>query len=376
MSEGKRKRVWESKDWLYPLRKFHGEIHELILKQQRIKKLKKYIKHPKGVTAYILGSPDYENLGDSAILLAQILFLHAAGWDKEHIKELTFREYREYRKTVKKTIDDGQPIFGMGGGNMGNQWPVEEKFRYDMMDDFLNNPITIFPQTIYFLPGSKKEMLASVPYYNERKNLTLVARERKSFEIMQTLYPQAKILLTPDIVLSTTMDNYGVERQERKGALLCVRSDVEKSVSDDVWIRLGQELDKQQLIHRKTDMYSDCLVTKENRMECVRKKMQEFCGAELVITDRLHGMVFSAITGTPCIVFSNYNQKVKGTYDWIHYLPYIRYVETMEEAIAAIPELIVMKECEFDNTPLLKYYEKLAEVVKESGYSKCNCSGV
>ena len=60
--------------------------------------------------------------------------------------------------------------------------------------------------------------------------------------------------------------------------------------------------------------------------------MQEFCDAKLVITDRLHGMIFAAISETPCIVFSNYNHKVGGTYEWIKQLPYIRYVENMGEA--------------------------------------------
>jgi pyruvyl transferase EpsI len=113
-------------------------------------------------------------------------------------------------------------------------------------------------------------------------------------------------------------------------------------------------------------MYSECPITKENRDECVRKKMQEFCGAKLVITDRLHGMVFSAITGTPCIVFSNSNHKVKGTYDWISYLPYISYVDTAEQAKEAITKLLDMKDCFYDNEPLKPYFENLAKVVMKN----------
>ena len=92
--------------------------------------------------------------------------------------------------------------------------------------------------------------------------------------------------------------------------------------------------------------------------------MQEFADSELVITDRLHGMVFAALTGTPCIVFSNYNHKVKGTYDWISYLPYIKYVESLEEAKKCIPELIAMENTCYDSKPLQSYYNKLIEVIK------------
>lgn len=353
------------KDIFYSLRRLHGSIHEKRLDYQRIRKLKKYLKYPRGRKAYVLGSPVYSNLGDSAILLAQIEFLRSAGWDRKRIKELTFREYYQDREIIRKSIHNNQPIYGLGGGNMGNQWPIEEKFRYDLMDDFPNNPIIIFPQTIFFLPNSKEAELKSISYYNGRNEFTIVAREEKSLGIMRNLYPDATILFTPDIVLSVAMETFGAVGQERKGVLFCVRSDAEKSIDDNIWIELEESLDSLGAKHRRTDMYSDCSVTKDNRAECVRKKMQEFCGAELAITDRLHGMIFAAITGTPCIVFSNYNHKVKGTYDWISYLPYIRYVETVDQAKAAISELLAMKNCRFDNEPLKPYFEKLAEVVKK-----------
>lgn len=353
------------KDLIYMLRRFHGLIHEKRLDYQRKIKLIKYLRYPRGINAYVLGSPVYSNLGDSAILLAQLDFLHSAGWDKKRIKELTLYEYYQDRELVRKTIQNNQPIFGLGGGNMGNQWPVEEKFRYEMMDDFPYNPMFIFPQTIYFLSNSKEAELLSVSYYDGRANLTMVAREKKSLSNMQSMYPNTNILLAPDIVLSATMETFGVVEQKRKGVLLCVRSDAEKNIADNVWMDLEEKLDSIAIVHKRTDMYSDCPVTKQNRAECVRKKMQEFCGAELVITDRLHGMIFAAITGTPCVTFSNYNYKVKGTYDWIFYLPYIRYVETAEEAMEVIPELLQMKDCKFDNAPLMPYFDKLAEIIKE-----------
>ena len=45
----------------------------------------------------------------------------------------------------------------------------------------------------------------------------------------------------------------------------------------------------------------------------------------------------------------------------------MKYVENEEEAIAWIPKLIKMQGCKYDNTPLLPYYDQLAQVVKENG---------
>ncbi len=57
------------------------------------------------------------------------------------------------------------------------------------------------------------------------------------------------------------------------------------------------------------------------------KKWNEFSSVQLVVTDRLHGMVFSAITGTPCIALDNISHKVYGAYQWLSYLPYLRFLQ-------------------------------------------------
>lgn len=42
--------------------------------------------------------------------------------------------------------------------------------------------------------------------------------------------------------------------------------------------------------------------------------LNEISQLDIVITDRLHGMIFCYITGTPCIVFDNDNHKISETY--------------------------------------------------------------
>ena len=86
----------------------------------------------------------------------------------------------------------------------------------------------------------------------------------------------------------------------------------------------------------------------------------EFAGAKLVITDRLHGMVFCAITGTPCIVVDSKSPKVRGCYEWIKNLDYIRFVDDtaqISEEFQKIPK----QEHRYDNSHLMKYYEELAQ---------------
>ena len=97
------------------------------------------------------------------------------------------------------------------------------------------------------------------------------------------------------------------------------------------------------------------------------EKLRSFAAARLVVTDRLHGMIFSAITGTPCVVLSNYNHKVRGTYEWISYLPYIKFAGSAEEAAGYLPELLSMQDCVYDSGPLEPYFQELAQAVRELG---------
>ena len=325
----------------------------------------RYIGFPIGEKVYLIGTPSHTNLGDSAIVIAEKLFLQRVYGKSIAIKELTVSEYKECHKYYR-FFSNGSRVFWHGGGNMGDLWYAEEAFRQMFIKDQINRKPVIFPQTIFYsdTPLGNERKAASINVYNN-ENITVVARERKSYSIMKELYPKANVLLTPDIVLSTNMGDYGVAVEKRKGVLLVFRSDLEKSMSDLERNNITAYLNENDYTFKTTDMHSEESVTKENRLALVRKKMQEFATAELVITDRLHGMVFAAITETPCVVFANNHHKVEGTYEWIKDLPYVRYVNSSEEAIRIIPEMKGMKNCKYDSTSWLHYFSELEkEIIK------------
>lgn len=352
--------------FVYSLRKFHGRLYNKRIELRNKLSWRNFLSLPFGKKVYFIGTPHYNNIGDSAIAISEMFFLEKCGFDRNKIKEITQPEFRENYKEICKHIRSNYLICGIGGGNLGNQWYHEELFRQSFLDAFPNNPTIIFPQTIFFTSDDvgKKALDNSYSHYNNHNNLTVVAREKKSYDLLNQYYSIPQKMLTPDIVLSSTMQDYGVTPAERDGVLLVFRNDEEKAMSDNDRSEIFSKLDSLDIPYKNTDMYSDCKVTKDNRIECVRKKMQEFVDSRLIITDRLHGMIFAAITETPCIVFSNYNHKVKGTYEWIKYLPYIKYVDNIDEAVSLIPELLKMKDCKYDNKPLLPYFDRIAEVVK------------
>ena len=81
------------------------------------------------------------------------------------------------------------------------------------------------------------------------------------------------------------------------------------------------------------------------RKKVIYKKLKKFAKSKIVITDRLHGMIFAYLTQTPCIVFSNYNHKVIGTYEWIKDVNYIELanIDNMEEQIDRLMKIRIEK---------------------------------
>lgn len=110
-------------------------------------------------------------------------------------------------------------------------------------------------------------------------------------------------------------------------------------------------------------MISERPVTKENRIDIIMNKLKDFHKFKLVITDRLRRMIFCAILQISCIKLGNDNQKVRGIYDWIKDLDYIRYVENIEEVKRYIGELINLEMNKYNNSMLINYYNKIKGII-------------
>ena len=349
------------------IRYLHDCCHAKYKKFKEYVKTIKYLKTPFGKKVYVIGTPEHSNLGDSAIVISEKYFLTKCGLSSKRVKEITFEEYMNNRKLICSLINKKQLICHVGGGNMGNQWIKEEYFHRMLIEDFKFNQEIIFPQTIFYDDSSKgkMEMNNSISVYN-KKSLTIAARERTSYEIMCSIYPEANIILVPDIVLYAGIKAFSMlnDSFEKEGVLLCFRDDAEKKISEADQSYVRDFLIKKGYKFTNTDMHANEKVTKLNRNELVKKKIEEFLRSQVVITDRLHGMILSVITGTPCIVFGNYNHKIKGTYDFIKKLGYVKYIENIKDFDDVFFKMVHLKNCKYDNAFLIPYYQELSCCVK------------
>jgi exopolysaccharide biosynthesis predicted pyruvyltransferase EpsI len=172
--------------------------------------------------------------------------------------------------------------------------------------------------------------------------LTIVAREPQSYKLIKKYFDKVNIIETPDIVLSLEL---ALEEFPREGIITLLRDDKEKKEMPQI-SSLLVELSKQFEISTSDTHLGENFferIDHQNRKSILNEKWKEIAQHKLVITDRLHGMIFSYITKTPCIVFSNSNYKIRETYKkYLSESKSIMFIENMDdsEIISIVKELI------------------------------------
>lgn len=260
---------------------------------------------------WFIGSAHYDNIGDLAISEATIQFLEKYSSDC-NIIEIRLCDYYKYYMAIKKLIKPGDIIVMQGGGNMGFLYFDAEFNRRDVIKHFPKNKIIIFPSTIDYgnSPREKYELKNSIRIYNKHNDLWICAREEKSYNQMKAIYKN--VISTPDIVLSL---NYIDIKNNQEYIVGCLRSDGEKTpVSSKVY---------NYLCERGDCVFTDNIAEEKNVSITLRKKifidkLNELSKAKLVVTDRLHTMIFCTLIEIPCLFIDNTNCKLSEVYNkWI-----------------------------------------------------------
>lgn len=297
-------------------------------------KLLKNTNHEKRIILFC--TPEHGNLGDHAIAIAQYKFLKG-NYPEIKVIEITSNFYLEKKEKIKKLINEEDILIISGGGFLGSLWLKEEEIVRDVIKTFIENKIVIFPQTIFFEKNDfgKNELEKSKKIYQKHKNLYITVRDKNSiYEAEKLIRKQENILYVPDIVLY--LENIRFRQEIKKGSdiLICLRKDKEK-ITDNKIGNIILELKNRYSI-KYTDTVINSFILPNKRRKYVEEKMLEFANSKIVITDRLHGMIFAFLTKTPCIALNNSSGKVLGVYEWIKECGYIKVINNIEE----IPKLI------------------------------------
>lgn len=302
---------------------------------------------------------DYGNLGDVAITHATTAFMKE-NFPEAEIIDFPISETFSEMKALKSVIEDHDIITIVGGGNMGDLYDDIEYCRQFIIEQFPNNHLISFPQTIDFsnTKYGEKAKRKLIDTYNNHNHIIVGARESNTYNELTRILESAKVVLTPDIVLSLNESDNSLERH---GITICFRADEEQAADNTEKVRLMNEVQKKyDVVFEDTHIDKDNMSLEERTYE-LEKKWDSFKKSKLIITDRLHGMIFAAITGTPCIAFDNSNNKVSGVYNlWLKELPYIQMATNTDKMLRDIEDLFLKNDkFDYDNKTYQNIFNKL-----------------
>ena len=259
-------------------------------------------------------SPSYGNLGDHAIAAAEKEFIQDKFPTYDYI-EITHLDYQYSKDFILEKVRDEDLILICGGGFLGSMWANAHNHVIDIVKSFPNNKMIQFPQTAFFEDNEKGRRVFKEfnQVLSNKDDLDFFVRERNSYDFLKANMDKLNTYLAPDIAM------YLEESQalDRSGVLFCLRQDKEKVNNHHVIDPLEKLFDEKQIAYRFTDTVIDKKLNYRTRDPYLAMKANEFAESELVVTDRLHGMIFALVTGTPCIALDNKSKKVSGVYKWI-----------------------------------------------------------
>ena len=229
---------------------------------------------------------------------------------------------------------------------MGGIYPDIEELRQLVIRSFPGNRIVCFPQTLDWdaSAASERALQGIVKVYSQHPDMHIFARETVSHTKLAELFrahSNVTVGLVPDIVMSATAELLGAhDCLAPAGILRCLRDDKECALSEAQYAQLDAALHSTGYSIEQTDTHAGgSQLSDAQCATLLADKLSQFRAAQLVVTDRLHGMILSLLAGTPCLVLPNSNHKIRQTWlDWLSENPRVIFVEPQQ--FAQIPDFI------------------------------------
>lgn len=309
--------------------------------------------------ALLIGSPLYCNIGDLTIAEAEHLFWGKNFQDYDLI-DIPRELWLSYKASIVNRVDDKCPILITGGGFIGDIWLDEQEFIEDVIETFSKNTIIFFPQTFFFKELRRFEVF--IKKLKKANKVLLFARDKNSFFQMRKYESiNIKVMLVPDIVLSIEPE-LKIERNNE--CVLCFRNDTEKVTEDSMIVNIIDYLNAKDINYKKYSTVYPKYVSLKDRKNRVKQAIKVFSGSNMVITDRLHGLILATISGTPVLFFDNLSKKVSLTYDFLRSIDIICDYNNYVSLYNALNDLCQKKPKKYSNKYVINYYREMKNVIE------------
>ena len=318
---------------------------------------------------FYLGIPAHANLGDLAQGVCirrwlkknydgtQVIEIETNALVNTHFSVLN-KMKRIYKSADIIVFQSGYTTTDLGG--------YADIMHKAVMQAFPNAKMLMLPQTVFFKTEERK--IETSACYNKMNNMLFLARDKVSYDIALSMFPDISVKLYPDIV--TTLIGNRAYDYTRDGILFCCRDDGEKFYSDsevDALIQRCSELCKVE----KTDTTKKGKVADivRNAEEYIDREIDKYARYKAIITDRYHGTILSLVASTPVIIIKTNDHKVTTGAQWFRgiYDDYVYVADSLDEAYELVKEVFA-KSLSHKLKPFFEteYYDKLPALFKAS----------
>jgi exopolysaccharide biosynthesis predicted pyruvyltransferase EpsI len=288
----------------------------------------------------LLDTADFENKGDPAITLGEMLFIARLGLKLVYYCS-TAACHRDQFSTAYSVASKYSPnelvILLHGGGNV-NIYSFHEKLRAMAFNKFQGYQFFMFPQSIFLKDSNTALFQNCIKLYCCNENLTFVQRDYRSYEIAQKYFKGvSKLLVAPDMafhigpvtrIMLPVFDILWIKRkdEETPGYLNIPDYPPHLRVHVSDWL----------------DFVSPKAGTSwEKSIYSVVMGLFYTQRGRVIVTDRLHGHILATLLDIPHVLLDNTQRKLSSYHNsWTKGLENTRITNKPEEAMRLALELL------------------------------------
>lgn len=301
-----------------------------------------------------LDFPNHYNAGDSLIYAGEVEYLKRLDVHVDYVSD----PFTHNDALLEERIGDGT-LFLQGGGNFGDRWPIDQRFREAIVARFPRNKIVCLPQSIDYSDTDALRRTAAL--YAQHRDLTLMLRERRSYELALDHFPSNRVEYCPDMAFGadiahstegTAVDVVKLLRADSE-SLGYASVDIDASSVQYDWGLHGTDLAisaavtlPTRIAHSfpKTNrlLYPALVRSYEQTAKLNLRVAQRILNlAPVVLTDRLHAAVLAAMIGKRVVAMDNANRKVSGIYDaYLHRFDNVHFAATPDAAADLVRQAV------------------------------------
>ena len=268
------------------------------------------LKHSSGIRYILFGTPEYSNIGDHAIALAETYLFRKLNLENKLI-EITQEHLQNDKERVFKNVRDKDIILYTGGGFAGSMYLKSGGgLLREVISRFKDHKIIVFPSTCFYESSLQGEACfqEDIRLWQSCRDLHLFLRDEFSWKrISEYETKNFHVYKTPDMAFLLEYKKSFF----RKDVLCILRSDKEKANTIDVnFIKkiiadFGRDTEQ-------CSTHASHNIIPRKREDYVFGLLDKLATAELVVTDRLHGMILAIISNTSFIAIDNISKKLSG----------------------------------------------------------------